>query len=204
MSHYETLGVDKAATPADIKAARRRKASEAHPDKGGSDEAMQKVNHAYAVLSDPKARARYDDTGDDGSSGNEPSPAVVATDMLRQLFTSALAGGAVNIVKAARKALKVAESNLKAEEVDATHSIRRLEARRKKVRVKGDKPNLAHQVLDGQLAQHRTTLQKVDFARKVNAVIAVMVDDYEDDEEEPSPFDPFSDARNRYSMGKVF
>ena len=164
---------------------------------------MQLVNHAYAVLSDPAARKRYDETGDDGASG-EPSPAVVATDLLRQLFAASLAKGQVNIVKSARNALKDAEHGCTVQEANARAAIKRLEARRAKVRVKPGRPNLAHQVLDGQLAEQRMTLQKVDFTRKVNAVIAVMLDDYEDDEKEPAPYDPFGEARARYSMGKVF
>mmetsp|Transcript_4148 Transcript_4148/g.7622 ORF Transcript_4148/g.7622 Transcript_4148/m.7622 type:complete len:279 (-) Transcript_4148:18-854(-) len=36
-----------------------------HPDKGGSTEAMARINHAHAVLSDPDRRARYDKFGID-------------------------------------------------------------------------------------------------------------------------------------------
>lgn len=44
---YEILGVSVGASPDDIKAAFRQKAKEAHPDAGGSVEAMQSVNAAF-------------------------------------------------------------------------------------------------------------------------------------------------------------
>lgn len=66
MNHYETLGVARDATPEQIKAAYRKASKKAHPDKGGSDEAMAAVNQAHDVLSDPERRKHYDRTGQDG------------------------------------------------------------------------------------------------------------------------------------------
>jgi curved DNA-binding protein CbpA len=60
---YQTLGVPNDAPPAAIKQAYRKAAKQAHPDKGGSDDAMHAVNRAWLVLSDPKRRERYDKTG---------------------------------------------------------------------------------------------------------------------------------------------
>lgn len=61
---YRTLQVDPAAEPAVIQAAYRRLAARYHPDvarRGEPDaERMAELNAAYAVLSDPAARARYD------------------------------------------------------------------------------------------------------------------------------------------------
>lgn len=62
---YETLGVPKDADAATIKRAYKSRARKAHPDrKGGDHDAMAAVNTAYALLSDPVRRARYDDTGE--------------------------------------------------------------------------------------------------------------------------------------------
>jgi cation transport ATPase len=58
--YYATLGLKPTATAADIKAAYRAAAKRAHPDAGGSAEAMRRVNEAHRVLADPAARADYD------------------------------------------------------------------------------------------------------------------------------------------------
>lgn len=74
--YYEALGVDKSATPEQIKSAYRKLAKQYHPDLNeGSEEAAQKfkeINEAYQVLSDDKKRAQYDQFGSgvfDGSAG---------------------------------------------------------------------------------------------------------------------------------------
>lgn len=61
---YAVLGLNSTATPDEIKKAFRQKASEFHPDKNTSELAPVKfraVREAYEVLSDPAARANYDD-----------------------------------------------------------------------------------------------------------------------------------------------
>ena len=60
---YDELGIERAATQDEVRAAYRRLASELHPDRGGDAERMQRVNDAYKVLSDPSQRARYDRMG---------------------------------------------------------------------------------------------------------------------------------------------
>ncbi len=65
--YYKTLGVDKNATPDEIKKAFRRLALEHHPDKtGGQDEKFKEVNEAYSTLSDSKKRQQYDTFGSAG------------------------------------------------------------------------------------------------------------------------------------------
>jgi curved DNA-binding protein len=60
MSHYDTLGVAKTATPDEIKRAYRKLASQHHPDKGGDTAKFQEIEAAYRVLSDPGQRQQYD------------------------------------------------------------------------------------------------------------------------------------------------
>jgi curved DNA-binding protein CbpA len=58
--HYAVLGVSKAATAADIKAAYNSLVLIHHPDKGGDQETFIKVQQAYEVLRDPESREAYD------------------------------------------------------------------------------------------------------------------------------------------------
>lgn len=76
MDYYNTLGITKDATPEDIKKAYRSLASKHHPDKGGDTATFQKVQEAYATLSDPEKRAAYDNPSpfNQGPVGNGVPP----------------------------------------------------------------------------------------------------------------------------------
>ncbi|RPH39228.1 MAG: J domain-containing protein, partial [Desulfobulbaceae bacterium] len=67
MEYYETLGVTKSATPAEIKKAYRKLALKYHPDKNSGDksaeEKFKEISEAYAVLSDAEKKKQYDTYG---------------------------------------------------------------------------------------------------------------------------------------------
>jgi DnaJ-class molecular chaperone len=67
--YYQTLGVPRGASQADIKKAFRKLAREHHPDKKPGDKTAEQrfkqVNEAHAVLSDPDKRKKYDRLGKD-------------------------------------------------------------------------------------------------------------------------------------------
>jgi molecular chaperone DnaJ len=62
---YKVLGVDKKATPEEIKKKYRSLARDLHPDKNQGDSALEEkfkaVSEAYDILSDSKKRAEYDE-----------------------------------------------------------------------------------------------------------------------------------------------
>lgn len=68
--YYEVLGVSNSADEREIKKAYRKLAHEYHPDKTAGDKAgeelFKEASEAYAVLSDPDKRARYDRFGHAG------------------------------------------------------------------------------------------------------------------------------------------
>ena len=60
MDYYNTLGLDRNASPDDIKKAYRKLAGQHHPDKGGDTATFQKIQEAYETLSDPQKKQQFD------------------------------------------------------------------------------------------------------------------------------------------------
>lgn len=73
--YYESLGVARTASDAEIKKAFRKLAREYHPDvakdKKKAEEKFKEINEAYEVLSDPTKRKKYDELGPNWKQGAE-------------------------------------------------------------------------------------------------------------------------------------
>lgn len=80
-THYELLRVKRGTQPEGVRAAYRRLAQKYHPDKlPGNAEAervMAALNEAYAVLSDPERRARYDRRFEPAAPRSRPMPLIL-------------------------------------------------------------------------------------------------------------------------------
>jgi curved DNA-binding protein len=60
MDYYNTLGIPKSASEADIKTAYRKMAMKHHPDRGGDEKKFKEVTEAYETLSDPQKKQMFD------------------------------------------------------------------------------------------------------------------------------------------------
>ncbi|MGH8162190.1 MAG: molecular chaperone DnaJ [Gammaproteobacteria bacterium] len=105
--YYETLGVSRDASEADIKTAYRRMAMKYHPDRNPSDktagERFKEINEAYEVLGDADKRRAYDQFGKAGvrNGGGGPGgfggfggvdPADIFGDIFGNIFGGAGGG----------------------------------------------------------------------------------------------------------------
>src|SRR5437868_12346791 len=76
--YYESLGVSRTATDAEIKKSFRKLAREYHPDvakdKKKSEDKFKEINEAYEVLGDPAKRKKYDELGANWKSGGDFRP----------------------------------------------------------------------------------------------------------------------------------
>ena len=79
--HYEALGVDRKASPDDVRKAYRKLARKHHPDLNPGDktaeEKFKQIQEAYDILNDPKKKQMYDQVGfysENGFPGGTPPP----------------------------------------------------------------------------------------------------------------------------------
>ena len=83
---YESLGVTKDASTADIKKAYRKLAIQHHPDKGGDEEKFKEITKAYEILSDSEKRSQYDQFGEEGVQDGGNGGGGHARDIFETLF----------------------------------------------------------------------------------------------------------------------
>jgi len=105
--YYEVLGLNRNASPDDIKKAFRKLAFDLHPDRNkdpASEEKFKEISEAYAVLSDPEKKQKYDAYGHAGISGAYSQEDIFRgadfsgfgidmEDILRSFFGGAFGGG---------------------------------------------------------------------------------------------------------------
>src|SRR5690348_5763111 len=97
---YEVLSLERTASPDEVKSAYRKAALKTHPDKAPEDkkdeakEKFQQVAFAYAVLSDPARRKRYDETGST-SEAVVDSEGFSWSDFYREQFRDAISEEAI-------------------------------------------------------------------------------------------------------------
>lgn len=180
MSHYQTLDVPRDATSEDIKRAYRRKASKAHPDKGGSDEQMAALNRAMAVLEDPARREQYDRTGEDGE---KPSIEARARQSMFSMFKQALEVTDANLVAVVSLAIGSKKTEMLRERHKAQAKRERLVRRRGKVKAFDGVENIAHTIIDQEVSACNAALEQIGEIEQVMDQCTRMLKAYTDETE---------------------
>jgi len=193
MTLYETLEVNKAADPATIKRAYKKKAKETHPDKGGTAEQFAKVSRAYLVLSDPIRRQKYDATGDIP----EQSPVDAPLNLLVQFFVTVVqmfANGqgpdptTVNLIDIARKQFRTDILQAENQQVKLRQTIKLWQNVEKRfTRQKSDKPDVLKLSLAGQVPPLEAQLRLMADQIEMRKDALKLLDGYTFAFEQPAP-----------------
>lgn len=184
--HYSTLGVPSDADADAIKRAYRKRSSEPHPDKeGGSHEAQQAVNAAYAVLSDPERRARYDAGEPEQAAGPSAAEQVVI-----QSFIAALQKpGDTNLIGSARARITRLLQSLDSAVNDSRRERNKLEKKAKRLVFKGQGESLLHMVIESRCEEINKLLDQATRDRPNLEQALEILDQYED---------PFPESADSY------
>lgn len=183
---YETLGVARDATPDEIRAAARKAASAAHPDRaGGSDEAMAAVNKARDVLLDPARRQAYDTSG---ATGEPVTVEARAEQMLREYLTAAIDdAGPGDVLTDVERLLRETARKCDAAAAAATKATEKLLRRRDKISTPEGVRNLAHEIIDAQVAAQRNVIRVAAETSAAATCAGVMLQAYSTSETKPVP-----------------
>jgi curved DNA-binding protein CbpA len=175
---YEILGVKLDATLDEIKRAYRRASRSAHPDRNGGDGAKQQaINDAYAVLSDPERRRRYDLTG---LGDRAQDPAAAAKAMLVEELHELLfpRGGGLsqlmqqsipasdNILKDLSETIMLKRTGLLQGMTSEKTKLGRFEQHIKRVKAKGQETFLIG-VIEDAVKKQRELVAHLDFVHRV-------------------------------------
>lgn len=182
MSHYDTLGVATDAGAEDIKAGYRRAARANHPDKGGNDADMARVNKAYAVLSDPGKRQAYDATGDDSDNAMD-----LAAQFLMNAFNAAIEHNIErDIVGKVRSVMTSDVKELRNRQDLAKQRQRRLEKLAGRVRAKTGE-NLYQSILDSRAKKEAREIAAIDQEISTYTAALQLLDNYESNDPKDDP-----------------
>lgn len=154
---YETLGIDRTASPDEIKRAYRGKAAQTHPDRGGDADQFAEVNRAYLVLYDPAKRAKYDALGDaDTTPDDELGKAVaIVIGAFDQAIVEAVQRGVenVDIVALARQSIRKDISEGEQANASLREAIKRTKKVSHRLRFSGTGENFLGRSLDQRIAR---------------------------------------------------
>lgn len=152
---YILLGIERTATPEEIKAAYRQQARTHHPDRGGDPDVFVRLTAAYNTLSDLEARAAYDESG----KIDTDTPQKIQTRLMQNLAD--LLEGALDHIEGPIEDVDLigmmkqhvrAVLNLRKKELSSQRKmLRSMTSVRNRIKRKGDGPNLFLDIIEKKL-----------------------------------------------------
>jgi|SRR5580658_9320029 curved DNA-binding protein CbpA len=190
---YKVLGVERSATPEQIKIAWRRLCADNHPDRKGGDPAlMADINAAYKLLSDLEARERYNATG----SIKAPSPLDVrARERLMTMFQGAFDAKQddedclTDLFMVVAQMIAGTREGIKVVRAECTKKIRRLRTAVKRVRRRGEGENFIVWWLEQQVSDIETNMERMENEEILLNRVEEMLADFSWIAWEPPPVD---------------
>ena len=197
MSFYETLGIDPAAKPAEIKKAYRTKSRKHHPDKVGGDGTRQaEINRAYAVLSDPVKKLRYDAIGEGGIEDSlEQRLAKDAAALFRQAI--AVFGPDGDLAQEAKRLARKGKADLAVAKEDAMSSLVKLNKVKKGLRHTAAGPDVLGDMLDNEIRANEARLRLLTEEAAYVGKLVLYLDGWS---YAPEASDAVKDQHTRHSL----
>ena len=154
MTLYEVLGVSAEASAAEIKAAHREAVKHHHPDAGGDAADFVRAQRAYAILSDPERRARYDSTGveDYASAAEEHQAYAAVAALILQVADGAGDLDRTDVVAAVRGALRDQEKAHQLSRAKIEARVKRVGVLRERISWSGPGEDALAALIDARLA----------------------------------------------------
>jgi len=198
---YETLGVDKGATQAEIKKSYWKKAMDNHPDKGGNQTLFTEISQAYAIISDPIKREYYDKHG----KGPEDNSDKIINSLVK-LFYEAVESLSKNNQYRYEDIINLMVKSINAEKMKRAHDISNLKDQiivfkniKTRLTRKGKEPNLFALTLDGQLSAINDRIRATEDVINIGNEMKKILKDYKYRIDEKQPQQQFADLSGMFS-----
>lgn len=190
MDHYTVLGVHRTATTEEITKAYRRKAMRLHPDRCPDDSEAAaefvQVQEAYAVLSDPERRERYDRTGSDTGERDDAETQLEA--LFLSLCEQAEEPEYVDMTRSIRDSVKKQQTEILKAIEENKWRAKRFRKALKRITRKTEGPNRLGIALERQLEDLAQKLAGLEEQHAFGFRILEKLDEYEYAyEEKPRP-----------------
>lgn len=195
---YKELGLERDATPEQIKKAHRNMAKKYHPDmSGGNTEQFDIIQQSYVVLADPEKKEHYDRTGEFKLGDTQSKAAAILANFLAEAIEMDVPMFVdwIGVLKGfiGKKSDAIQEKVNKAEQ-----TLKKVNKLRRKMKRKKKGVGLFEAVIDGKIAKEMEHIAEGkrmlgDFRLAIEAL-----DEYEFEKDPKPAVEPQDDVREHF------